>query len=327
MQLEPRISFIVPAFNAETTLERAVLSVLKQHGVAYEIIVVDDGSADDTSGVAARLAEAHSEVRADRQANRGTAAALNRGRLLARADYVCSVDADDELTPDYLSTMWAFVDLHPGFGFYSHDLWRVNEQGARERVYGWDEVRYLSLDEFLIAPTVVGPGTLWNKGILEELGGYSEDVYNEDYDLWLRALVAGVRHIYCPSVLYCYHQHGAQKTADGVRVQESIVHLLEKAILSGRLTEEQTRLVRESVSDHRRLAREYRLYGVPQAVLIGEHSEAGAAALRRALERWLPARTIEPALRFIHSFSWIARPIRPLAWRLKARLGRRRARS
>jgi len=319
MMHQPRVSFVIPAFNAEATLERAVVSVLDQRGAQFEVVVIDDGSTDGTRTVADRIAATYSEVRVEGQPNGGAASALNRGRQMANGEFVCSVDADDELTPDYLTTMWGFVNEHPGYGFYSHDLWRVNEQGERERVFGWDEVRELTLDDFLSVPTVVGPGTLWRTEVIDSLGGYKEGIYNEDYDLWLRALSRGVKHIYCPAVLYCYYQHSGQKTADRVRVHDSVAQLLEEATLGGALTDEQVGRVRESIAENRRLANEYRVYGQPLAVLIGNRSEADAAALRGTLERSLPPVMVGPVLRVIHGLSWVSRPVRRMIWKVQAR--------
>ena len=103
--MESRVSVIVPVYNAEKYLTRCVQTILEQHYNNYEIIIVDDGSTDDTRKVAELLEANHSCVRLLTQSNSGVSTARNRGLKAANGDYCCFVDSDDYLEPDYLRTL------------------------------------------------------------------------------------------------------------------------------------------------------------------------------------------------------------------------------
>ncbi|MFN3715365.1 MAG: glycosyltransferase family 2 protein [Thiobacillus sp.] len=94
----PRFSVVIPAFNAESTLARAIESVRAQSWPAHEILVVDDGSRDATADIAARYAE----VKLVRQPNRGVSVARNAGAAAATGDWLAFLDADDWYAPDRL---------------------------------------------------------------------------------------------------------------------------------------------------------------------------------------------------------------------------------
>lgn len=103
---QARFSIVMPAFNAEATIERAVRSVLAQETSGWELIVVDDCSTDRTADLVAALAQNAVGVRLIRHdENRGVAAARNSGIDAARGELISFVDSDDECLPSYLSTL------------------------------------------------------------------------------------------------------------------------------------------------------------------------------------------------------------------------------
>jgi len=108
-----RASVIMPAYNAEKTLEQAVGSALRQTDPRLEVLVIDDASADSTAAVAADLAAADPRVRLLRQPlNRGPAAARNRGLAAAQGEWIALLDADDEFAPERLATLLASGESH-----------------------------------------------------------------------------------------------------------------------------------------------------------------------------------------------------------------------
>jgi len=114
------ISVVIPAYNAAEWISRAINSVLTQTMPPLEIIVVDDGSADNTSGVCSRFGE---HVRLIQQANGGAATARNRGVAEACGDWIAFLDADDEWLPHRLEAQWAILqnrpDVHWAAGAYA----------------------------------------------------------------------------------------------------------------------------------------------------------------------------------------------------------------
>lgn len=106
LETKPLISVIIPAYNAEGTLQRACESVLNQHYPHVELVVVNDGSADTTADILKELSTAHTNVKAIHQENGGVCKARNAGLDAAAGDYIFFLDADDELAPDCLTELY-----------------------------------------------------------------------------------------------------------------------------------------------------------------------------------------------------------------------------
>jgi glycosyltransferase involved in cell wall biosynthesis len=123
----PRVSTIIPSYNCAQFVGRAVDSALQQTYRDQEIIVIDDGSTDDTRAVMARFGTA---VRYARQDNGGVSRARNHGLSLAGGEFVAYLDADDLWYPDKLEKQIAFLDTHSECGFVHTDVDVVNEDGA-----------------------------------------------------------------------------------------------------------------------------------------------------------------------------------------------------
>src|SRR5690348_15078750 len=105
----PRVSVIVPVFNRAATIGRAVASVVVQTMADWELIVVDDGSADDPAGALAALSDARLRL-LRHERNRGAAAARNTGIAAARAPLIAFLDSDDEWLPEKLARQVAAVE-------------------------------------------------------------------------------------------------------------------------------------------------------------------------------------------------------------------------
>src|SRR5438874_12024057 len=107
----PRVSVIIPTFNGSALLGESIASVLAQTYQDFELIVVDDGSTDNTSGVVASFAT--KQIRYIHQVNRGVGAARNTGAKAANGELLVFLDHDDLLLPDCLQMRTAFFDEHP----------------------------------------------------------------------------------------------------------------------------------------------------------------------------------------------------------------------
>jgi glycosyltransferase involved in cell wall biosynthesis len=110
------VSVVVPAFNAEKTLHRTLMSVLAQSYSNMEIIVVDDGSTDGTAAILSRFASLEPRIRVVRQGNEGVAAARNRGINLAAGDYIAPLDADDIWHPTKIEKQVNMIEKNPKVG-------------------------------------------------------------------------------------------------------------------------------------------------------------------------------------------------------------------
>ena len=184
----PDVSILVPAYNESVGVERCVRSLAtSRYGGALEVIVVDDGSSDDTAAVVERLGL--DGVRVLRQENAGKAAALNRALIASRHDIVVTVDADTVFEPDTLSHLvQRFRD--PEVGVISGNT----KIGNRDRLIGrWQHIEYVmgfNLDrrayEVIGAtPTVPGAIGAFRRRALADIGGVSGATIAEDTDITL----------------------------------------------------------------------------------------------------------------------------------------------
>lgn len=193
------VSVIIPAFNAEKTIARAVDSVLAQDDVAaIEVIVVNDGSIDGTK----TFCEAYGErIRYIEQENRGVSAARNRGIAAASGEFIGFLDADDELTPSYLSTFKEALSLFPESkafcGAYVKEakgvLTRcVPSDFLGKRVFGSvDLIRAFAENNYLLNTDTA----IVHRSVFPEVGCFIEGMtLGEDIELWTR--IAG-RFTWC----------------------------------------------------------------------------------------------------------------------------------
>jgi glycosyltransferase involved in cell wall biosynthesis len=180
----PAVSVIIPTFNRRGLVQQAIDSVLAQDFDDCELIVVDDGSTDDT---AEALAVYGPRIRVLRQPNRGVSAARNAGIRAAAAPLIALLDSDDLWLPAKLARQTAFFQAHPGILIcQTEEIWvrngvRVNPRKKHRKPSGMIFER--SLELCLVSPSAV----MMHQSLLEAVGLFDEALPAcEDYDLWLR---------------------------------------------------------------------------------------------------------------------------------------------
>lgn len=195
----PSVSVVMPVRNGANTLATAVHSILDQSLPSFELIVVDDGSTDNTAAVATQLADLDSRVRFFPLPPRGIVSALNTGVNTARAPLIARMDADDVALPRRLQRQLAFLDRHPDIGVVGC---RVEFGGERGTQAGY--AAYVDWTNELLTPKEIAanrfvespfahPSVVFRKALINRHGGYRDGNFPEDYELWLRWLERGVR--------------------------------------------------------------------------------------------------------------------------------------
>ena len=121
-----RFSIIIPAYNAEAYLQRCLDSIFSQEFEDYEVVVINDGSTDDTAELLVQYAAGHTNLRVITQSNQGMATARNRGIDKAKGEYILFVDSDDELMPHALSNLAPQINGEDIIGFRFQYLQRRN---------------------------------------------------------------------------------------------------------------------------------------------------------------------------------------------------------
>jgi glycosyltransferase involved in cell wall biosynthesis len=203
------LSVVIPAWNAAAYLRRAIESVLRQTARPREIIVVDDGSTDDTAAIAAEYASA---VTCVRQAHQGLSVARNEGVARSRSDWVAFLDADDEWLPTKLERQLAILRGYPGLRWCSCHRRDVG-LGVEDFAVSASTLALLAqrpilpLVAVMAAGLSVAPsGIVVARTVLRDSGGFDPSLcYSQDRDLWLRV----ARHHpwigYSPEVGVHYH--------------------------------------------------------------------------------------------------------------------------
>ena len=180
----PRVSIVIPCYDQARFLAAAIASAECQRRPAEEIIIVDDGSSDETSAVAAR----HAGVRVVRQRNAGLAAARNRGLRESTGEYLVFLDADDLLLPQAVAAGLAAFGERPEAALVFGEYRYVDADGVPLRPSEWTGIPrgdYASL----LRGNCIGmhAAVMYRRRTLERFGGF--DVRRraaEDYDLYLR---------------------------------------------------------------------------------------------------------------------------------------------
>jgi len=178
------ISVIIPTLNRAQILPRALDSVLAQSFAPQEIIVVDDGSGDDTELL---LRQKYPQVKYHFQPNRGVSSARNLGVRNCNGKWIAFLDSDDEWLPDKLSQQVELLRAIPGNLFcHTDEIWirngqRVNPMRKHKKTGG--DIFLHCLPMCVISPSSV----LMDKHLFVQSGGFNESLPAcEDYDLWLR---------------------------------------------------------------------------------------------------------------------------------------------
>jgi glycosyltransferase involved in cell wall biosynthesis len=185
----PLVSTVIPTYNRRDDVILAIRSALAQSHPAQQIIVIDDGSTDNTTQ---RLVELHGNKLELLRTNRlGVAGARNRGMAAARGEYIAFLDSDDDWTPDKLARQVAFLEERPDFGIVVTDVVQM-DRDRRE----YDILRRRQaipedgnvLHHVLRFPTLAPSSALLRRKVYEELGGFDTSLPTaEDIDFLLRA--------------------------------------------------------------------------------------------------------------------------------------------
>ena len=210
------VSAVIPAHNAAQWISEAIQSAIDQTCPPQEVLVVDDGSTDDTWRIASRFGP---PVRVLRKPNGGPASARNRGIAAASGTWIGLLDADDRWTPDKLERQLAIAAPEVAL---VHTL-EVGEEGRQ-----LPEV--LTFDDLWHDNLIANSSVLVRREAVIALGGFDEDPRLksvEDYHLWLRLASNGARIVLCREPL-TYYRRGVGLSSNTVKFLEASLYNIEK---------------------------------------------------------------------------------------------------
>lgn len=335
----PKVSVIIPAYNCQAYVAQAIQSVLNQSHRDFEIIVIDDGSSDNTLQALAPYAD---RIQLIRQHNSGVAVARNAGLRAAKGDLLAFLDADDWWEPERISTQLAALQLFPSAGLVFSDFAVVEQNGALRMPRGirW---KYGSMGEekdsawekiFSDADTITSPGAinalayhghilrrlfqgnfintcsvLLKRAVLEQIGEFDPNLKTEeDYEYWLRVTHQwSAIYVDYPLVTFRLSPGQLTRTDNAERVAKNIFTVIQRtsAAMSAHLDPRQVAV---------RFRQMYLRLGVI-ALRAGRGSEA-----RFYLKKNLRGRPISGLAWILYLFSFLPSAVFTGLLRIRARL-------
>ena len=220
----PLVSVIIPTHNRAPLLERALASVAGQSYKNYEVIVVDDGSIDETAQILERWL-GKINLKSLRQTQQGVSAARNRGVQASRGEWLAFLDSDDEWLPEKLELQISYASRNPDISLiHTEEMWirhgvRVNPGKKYQKIGGWIFPQALEL--CCISPSTV----LIKKDYFLKFKGFREDYpVCEDYHLWLKMTSAEPVGVIETPVVKKYAGHGDHLAMVG-QILQSMINL------------------------------------------------------------------------------------------------------
>ena len=255
----PAVTVLLGVWNPNRDyVELAIRSVLAQTFRDFELLIVEDPSPHSIADLVTAIEDPR--IRLLQRPQRGTlGAALNAGLAVARAELVARIDADDVALPERLARQVAFLNANPDVTVYGSRITVIDDRG---RSVG-RRLLPLAHDDIVAAlrryNCISHPSVMYRKSAVLSLGGYDETRVAEDYDLWCRMVLAGMRfrNAYEDFVQHRFHQEAAKyrEVHDAIRVTIDI----KKRYFRGRFT----------WGDRLRLLAEQTLLRLPAPLIIG----------------------------------------------------------
>lgn len=209
----PLVTVIVPAYNHEKYIETALRSVFAQTYHPFELIVIDDGSKDNTREVVRSLKRDFDFQFIENENNLGLTKSLNRALAFAKGKYISILAGDDCWLPEKTSIQVPFMEQNPDVAACSGNVKKIDKNGDPFNPHTDRKVSSISYRSFedcmtlrVQFPAIV---TLVRKDVLLQIGGYDENFVMEDIPLWLRLTSTGWKIAVLPELLGYYRIHGA----------------------------------------------------------------------------------------------------------------------
>lgn len=227
MSASPKISVVIPCFNAERYIAAAIRSALVQDWPDLEVVVVDDGSSDRSAEL---VRDTFPEVKVVLQANQGVAVARNSGIACAQGDWIAFLDADDIWLPGKLQAQMDLLTCTPGarMSYTAWDVWTSTEplptpeyllalKGRSGELAHWSGASGWVYPQLLLDCVVWTSTVLAERSVFSQIGQFDPSLrIGEDYDLWLRASrVTPIMRVSRPYALYRMHPNSITRSVPG----------------------------------------------------------------------------------------------------------------
>lgn len=262
------VSVIIPTYNRSEYLQEAISSVLNQTYRDFEIIIVDDGSSDNTAKVVRKIHDPR--LRYLFQANAGRSHARNRGMDIAQGKYIAFLDDDDLFLPDKLINQVTFLEAHPGVDLVASGAEIIDKDSNQLSILRpWETQPYLTMLNCLYACPILPSSVLFRRRVINHLDHWFDPTLNlsEDKDFFIRLFYAGCNMSWLPKILSVYRIHPTNSQRDGANYSQDRLKFLNKFFSLSSLPPE----IQE---ERKNLFTHYHLLGACHAYATGQVTEA-----------------------------------------------------
>ncbi|MGJ7513599.1 glycosyltransferase family 2 protein [Pseudomonas baetica] len=203
----PLVSIVAPCYNAEKYLEQAIHSIFGQDYPNFEVIIVDDGSSDNSVAMLKQLQKTY-DFQLYTQPNQGVSAALNHGLRYAKGEYVSTPDLDDIMLPDSLRIRTDYLNKHPNVGCVGALITYMDSDGNTLKQQRRDHTRTYNFDQILSHAVVIGaPVALYRMSAMRSAGFYAPQLRVQDFQMTLRIARSGYEIHELPVCVTRYRRH------------------------------------------------------------------------------------------------------------------------
>jgi glycosyltransferase involved in cell wall biosynthesis len=284
---EPLVSVLLPVRDAGPYLKDCIASMARQTLEEYEVIAVDDGSTDGSAKVLDDWAVQDDRVKVVHRPESGLVETLNAGLELCRAPFVARMDADDISHPRRFELQLAEFEELPWVGVVSslvrHFPWSGVGEGYRAYERWLNSLltpEQISRERFVESP-VPHPSAMVRREVFESAGGYRDENWAEDFDLWLRLFEANVTFTKVEKYLYFWREHAERLTRVDSRYSvENFLRCKAKYLLSGPLANRQRVVIWGAGQTGRRISKHLIRDGAPIEAFVDIDPEKIGSTLR-----------------------------------------------
>jgi glycosyltransferase involved in cell wall biosynthesis len=306
MGRKPRVSIVIPAYNHEKYVAQTIRSIQDQTFTDWELVIVEDGSPDNTLAVVQECARGDDRIRVHHQQNAGITATRNKAVSLTTpgTEFMSFIDSDDTWSPRMLELLINAADAHPyALGAYGMATYvdsdgrpiRLNEfeDLCRDRVVLRDgkltripDDEGTSFEVMAYQNVMPASAVLARRAALDAIGPIDPETSPvEDYDLWLR-MCAGGYFVFVPEVVLYYRWHGKNTSGDNPRMRGAMETVRRKILSSPLLSEQQRAYALETWRYNERVAGRAHMEWARGGLREGKVVPA-AKQLRQALKHYL----------------------------------------
>ncbi|WP_077044954.1 glycosyltransferase [Pseudomonas sp. KK4] len=203
----PLVSIVAPCYNAQKYLEEAIKSIFEQDYPNFEVIIVDDGSSDNSVEMLKQLQKTY-DFQLYSQPNQGVSAALNHGLRYAKGDYVSTPDLDDIMLPHSLSVRVDYLNKHPNVGCVGALIIYMDSDGKTIKQQQRDRIQTYDFDRILSGAVVIGaPVALYRMSAMRSADFYAPHLRVQDFQMTLRIARLGYEIHELPVCVTRYRRH------------------------------------------------------------------------------------------------------------------------